>query len=109
MFGIWSLKFRIFVSIVLIFIVYVVKVIVVELVWIGKSKIVGELIGIICGLEFVNGRLFIGVENGFFELIGRYVKYFISVNSLFGIGYIFKLYKDINNKLWIFEYGYGVF
>lgn len=109
MFGTWSLKFRTFVSIVLISTVHVAKVTAVEPVWTGKSKIAGESTGIIRGLESVNGRLFIGAENGFFELTGRHAKHFTSANSPLGIGYISKLHKDTNNRLWISEYGHGVF
>lgn len=72
-------KIRMLIIGIVVFVVFILMLIVesvfgVELFWMGKCKLNGDVIGIIWDIKEYNGVVFIGVENGLFCVVGNLIK-----------------------------------
>ncbi|WP_181898376.1 ATP-binding protein [Alteromonas aestuariivivens] len=75
----------------------------------GKTMVGGHPTGIVRDIETVGDTVFLGAENGLFQITGATIRVFDHANSPLGQGYISSLRSDQDGNLWIAEFGGGVF
>lgn len=75
----------------------------------GETDFAGHSSGIIRALESDGHYLYIGAENGLFQVIGKHIVAFDKNNSGLGDGYISDLFNESDRFLWIALHGGGVF
>lgn len=75
----------------------------------GETEFGGHSSGIIRALESDGHYVYVGAENGLFQILGNHVVVFDESNSELKDGYISGLFNENKQYLWIAVHGGGVF
>jgi signal transduction histidine kinase/CheY-like chemotaxis protein/AraC-like DNA-binding protein len=97
------------VSLTIIFLINTCNTLAADFIFDNGLKSLSKPTGIIRSLASIDDQLFVGAENGFFVITGSNYKFFDESNSDLGNGYVSSVKVDEKFRVWVTEYGGGVF